>query len=79
MLISINDDKALINYAPNEGDIDNSIDCFSDPIRDINHELTHQYLLHFLTDHSKFELLGISEISQYNSETHDEILKMFYI
>jgi hypothetical protein len=79
VILSINDDKVIINYAPNEGDIDNSIDCFSDPIRDINHELTHQYLLHFLTDYAKFELLGISETNPYNSETHGKILKMFYI
>ena len=79
IMLSINDDKVTINYAPNEGDIVNSVDCSSDPIIDMNHELTHQYVLHFLTDYAKFELLGISETNPYNSETHGEILKMFYI
>jgi len=79
MVASFDKNKITVNYAPDGGDIDKTVDMDNDCLDEIQNELTGQYLIHFLTDYGKYELLEISETNPYNPEFHNELIKMYTI
>jgi hypothetical protein len=77
--VSLDDNRVLLHFAPTNAEIEETIECFGNPIEHINEKLRHKYMIHFLNDYALFNLLGLSSKDEYEQETHGELIKMFYI
>lgn len=77
--LSLDDNRILLHFAPSNAEIEETIECFGNPIEHINETLRHKYMIHFLNDYALFNLLGLSSKDEYEQETHGELIKMFYI
>lgn len=77
--LSLEDNKVFIHFAPTDAEIEETIECFDNPIEYINEKLSHKYMVHFLNEYALFNLLALSSVDEYSEKTHGEIIRMFYI
>lgn len=79
MLISFDKNKITTKYAPDGSNVDKEIEVDNNFLEGMLNELTGQYVIHFLNDYAKREILGLSETNPYNPEIHSELIKMYTI